>query len=48
MLKSLMKQSVVNENLYDNLKVQKYKQELNRSDLWRLTGVFLKLTEVSF
>ena len=35
-----VKQSVVNENWYDNVKVQKYKQELNRSDLCRLTGVF--------
>ena len=35
-----VKESVVNENWYDNVKVQKHKQELNRSDLCRLTGVF--------
>ena len=29
----------MSENWYDNVKVQKYKQELNRSDFYRLTGV---------
>ena len=40
MLRVFVKQSVVNENWYGNVKVQKYRQELNRSDLCRLTGVF--------
>ena len=34
-----VKRIVVNENPYDDVKVEKYKQELNRSDLCRLTGV---------
>ena len=35
-----VKRSVVNENWHDSVKVQKFKQELNRSDLCRLTGAF--------
>ena len=35
-----VKRSVVNVKWYDSVKVQNYKQELNRSDLCRLTGVF--------
>ena len=41
MLKSLCEaERRVNENWYDGVKVRKYKLELNRSDLCRLTGVF--------
>ena len=31
--RAFAKTSVVSENWYDNVKVQKYKQELNHSDL---------------
>ena len=31
--RAFAKTSVVSENLYDNVKVQQYKQELNHSDL---------------
>jgi len=37
--RAFAKRSVVSENWCDDVKVQKYKQELNRLDLYRITGV---------
>ena len=43
--RAFAKRSVVSENWCNNVKVQKYKQELNRSDLCRLTGDFVDFVD---